>query len=400
MRVTLGDHVDILTGFPFRSRAYSESGARLLRGDNIGHGRLRWQSAKHWPEDQLNDFHVYELAPGDIVLAMDRPWIAAGLKYAWLSSEDLPCLLVQRVARMRARAGLSQSFLRYLISSRPFVGHVLSVQTGTTVPHISAAQIREFSFLLPTMREQRAIAEVLGPLDDKIEGNARLVPLLRDLAVALLQREADPATVFRVADVADVRKGLSYTGAGLADTGMPMANLANAANFGWLKRSGFKHYTGAYKLRHVAPPGALLVSGVDLTWRLDIIGWPMLLPDDVGPALFSHHVFVVDFRDDNAWLRLPLWAHLYTSAARQRLESMVYGTTVATLPTEALAGLTFPALPPGSPVLDAAEHLVQRAWAAERETAQLAALRDALLPPLLDGRLRVSDAVMQASEHV
>jgi hypothetical protein len=65
---------------------------------------------------------------------------------------------------------------------------------------------------------------------------------------------------------------------------MPMVNLANADNFGWLKRSGFKHYTGPSKPRHVAPPGALLVSGVDLTWKLGIIGWPMLLPDDVGPA--------------------------------------------------------------------------------------------------------------------
>lgn len=37
---------------------------------------------------------------------------------------------------------------------------------------------------------------------------------------------------------------MSYTGAGLADAGMPMVDLANAENVGWLKRSGFKYYTG------------------------------------------------------------------------------------------------------------------------------------------------------------
>lgn len=55
------------------------------------------------------------------------------------------------------------------------------------------------------------------------------------------------------------------------------------------------------------------------------------------------------------------------------------------------AVLQFPVPPKEAPVLRAAEDLISRAWAAERETEQLAALRDALLPPLMDGRLRVRD---------
>lgn len=171
-----------------------------------------------------------------------------------------------------------------------------------------------------------------------------------------------------------------------------MVNLANAEELGWLKRTGFKYYAGDYKPRHVAPPGSLLVSGVDLTWKLRIVGWPMLLPDDVGEALFSHHVFLLDFRPDSQWMRLPLWAHLYTSEARARLEGMAYGTTVATLPADALTGMEFPAPRPDHPVLQTAGDLIRRAWAAEKETAALVALRDALLPPLVTGQLRVRDA--------
>ncbi len=382
-----------------RHDEFTYAGVAFIRAADIRDGRVLFDTA-----GKINDVAVARIRkgigrPGDVLLSHKG---TVG-KVALVGADPPPFVCSPQTTFYRSlnNKRLSSHYLYFYLQSPDFVRQLRSRQGETDMAaYVSLTEQRRLLLRLPPIDEQRAIAEVLGSLDDKIEANARLVPLLRDLAVALLQQAAEPEALYRVADVAAVRKGLSYTGAGLSDEGMPMVNLANAANFGWLKRSGFKHYTGAYKPRHVAPSGALLVSGVDLTWRLDIIGWAMLLPDDVGPALFSHHVFVVDFRDDNAWLRLPLWAHLYTSAARQRLESMVYGTTVATLPTEALAGLSFPAPPPGSRVLDAAEQLVQRAWAAERETAQLAALRDALLPPLLDGRLRVRDAVEQASEHV
>lgn len=265
-------------------------------------------------------------------------------------------------------------------------------------PYINLVDLRSMTVELPPPATQRSIAEVLGALDDKIEANGRLVPLLRDLAKAMLQRAADRASSYVVGEVADVRKGLSYTGAGLADAGMPMVNLANAENFGWLKRSGFKYYTGPYKPRHVAQPGSLLVSGVEQTWRHEIIGWPILLPDDIGPALFSQDVFLVDFPPEWDWLRLPLWAHLYTAEARARLEGMVYGTTVARFPTEALAGLVFPAPPRRDPAIGTAADLLRRAWAAERESAALAALRDTLLPPLVSGELRVRDIADDIAE--
>lgn len=270
--------------------------------------------------------------------------------------------------------------------------------SGSAIPSLSRSDFYSFSVDVPPLPEQQAIAEVLGALDDKIEANSRLVPLLRDLAKAMLQRAADRASSYLVGEVADVRKGLSYTGAGLADAGMPMVNLANAENFGWLKRSGFKYYTGPYKPRHVAQPGSLLVSGVEQTWRHEIIGWPMLLPDDIGPALFSHHVLLVDFRPEWDWLRLPLWAHLYTAEARARLEGMVYGTTVATLPTEALMGLAFPAPRLDDPAIGVALDLLRRAWAAERESVALAALRDTLLPPLVSGEIRVRAAAAAVAE--
>jgi len=151
----LGETTELLTGFPFKSANYTdgESGIALVRGDNVVQGRFRWDDVKRWPENETAEISNYFLQTGDVILAMDRPWIDAGLKYACVANEDLPCLLVQRVTRLRARNGLDQGFLRYVIGSREFTDYVLAVQTGTAVPHISGGQIKQFGFRCPPLSE-------------------------------------------------------------------------------------------------------------------------------------------------------------------------------------------------------------------------------------------------------
>jgi len=118
---------------------------------------------------------------------MDRPWIEAGLKYAAVQASDLPALLVQRVVRMRGTKALEAAFLKYVIGSRDFTNYVLAIQTGTAVPHISGGQIKSFQFRLPRVDEQRAIAHILGTLDDKIELNWRMNETLEEMARALFK---------------------------------------------------------------------------------------------------------------------------------------------------------------------------------------------------------------------
>lgn len=188
--VKLGDHVDLLAGFAFKSREFTEAAedVRLLRGVNIGQGSLKWEQEKRWPGSRFADHRKFELAVDDIVLAMDRPWIEAGLKWSAVRESDLPALLVQRVARLRAVGSLSQDFLRYLIGSPQFEAYVRPIVTGVNVPHISPTQIRDFSFGLPPRQFQDAVAGLLRPLDDLIENNRRRIEILEELA-RLLYRE-------------------------------------------------------------------------------------------------------------------------------------------------------------------------------------------------------------------
>ena len=80
--VKLGEVADFLTGFPFKSGDYTDesSGIRLVRGDNIVQGAIRWEGVKRWPSQLIDQVEQYRLLPGDVVIAMDRPWIEAGLK--------------------------------------------------------------------------------------------------------------------------------------------------------------------------------------------------------------------------------------------------------------------------------------------------------------------------------
>lgn len=171
VETTLGNEIDLLAGYAFSSQGYTDpaNGIRLLRGDNIMQGYLRWDDAKAWPTDDAVPYARFFLQEGDVVLAMDRPWVKAGLKRAQIGADDLPCLQVQRTARLRPQRRMSVDFLYHLTGSKSFSKHLLGVQTGLGVPHISGKQIESFRFMLPPRNEQENIARALDELQQHVE---------------------------------------------------------------------------------------------------------------------------------------------------------------------------------------------------------------------------------------
>lgn len=168
--ITLGSEIDLLVGFAFKSAQYTQSvaGIRLLRGDNVIQNALRWDEVKRWPTSDVERYEAYKLEVGDVVLAMDRTWVKAGLKYAVLEEADVPSLLVQRVARLRCRKQLDNRFLVHLIGSFKFTRYVLGIQTGLSVPHISGKQITDFAFRKPEISEQQKIGATLDDLASNV----------------------------------------------------------------------------------------------------------------------------------------------------------------------------------------------------------------------------------------
>lgn len=156
--VRLAYYVDLLPGYAFESSVFSHdpTDIRLLRGVNVSTGNIRWDDVVHWPRSQAGRFSRYQLRDGDLVLGMDRPWIEAGIRVAEIAESDIPSLLLQRVARLRARRGLSQRYLRVLLSSPQFKDYFRPILTGISVPHISPEQILSFRVRLPDLAVQEA----------------------------------------------------------------------------------------------------------------------------------------------------------------------------------------------------------------------------------------------------
>jgi len=175
---TLGECSELLTGYAFTSQSYvtpTASTIRLLRGDNIMQGVLRWEDAKHWGTPYDAQLSRYEMRKGDIVIAMDRPIVNAGLKCSVVKEYDLPCLLVQRVARLRAKRDFEQDYLAQVLQTHHFIEHLKGQKTETAVPHISPNDIRDFKVMLPSKNEQRRIARILSTWDQAIATTERLL---------------------------------------------------------------------------------------------------------------------------------------------------------------------------------------------------------------------------------
>ena len=109
------------------------------------------------------------------------------MKIAEVTEADLPCLLVQRVARLRAKDTLHQALMRQFFSGHHFDQHVQAIETETAVPHISPVDLRDYPIKLPPLPEQRRIADILSTWDRAIETVATLIANARTQKQALMQ---------------------------------------------------------------------------------------------------------------------------------------------------------------------------------------------------------------------
>ncbi|WP_081619812.1 restriction endonuclease subunit S [Thioalkalivibrio sp. ALJT] len=179
----LGYYIDLLPGYAFSSQGFRiDGGIRLLRGINVGVGKISWNEAVFWPKEEIAGLEEYFLREGDLVLGMDRPWIGGGARVAKVSREDLPALLLQRVARIRPKNGLDQEFLWLVLASQEFKRTLEAELTGVSVPHVSSDQIRSFRISLPDIESQSKILmtvrtelEKIGSLTEQCERGVELM---------------------------------------------------------------------------------------------------------------------------------------------------------------------------------------------------------------------------------
>jgi type I restriction enzyme S subunit len=404
---TIGLEASILLGFAFKSAAFSGEppGHRLLRGDNVKRGFIEWgDKARFWPA-WSSELERYLLRSGDVVVGMDGSRV--GENFAVVTNADLPALLVQRVACLRAKEQLYQGFLRYLICNPEFTKYIKSVQTGTSIPHISGRQIAEYAVLVPPMRTQVAIASMLQAMDDRIDLLNQTNATLESIAQVLFKSwfiDFDP-----VHAKAEGREPGAMDGAvaslfpasfeesalGLIPKGWGAGTVEDL----FVLQRGFDLPASQ---RTDGPFTVFAASGPHGTHSTPMAKGPGVVTGRsgvIGRVFYTHKDY---------WpLNTALWVKQFKTAtppyAFQFLQTMDLarlnaGSAVPTLNRNHVHAQ--PAVIPPAGLIGVytaiAESLLDRVRTNSEHVRSLESLRDTLLPQLISGKLRLPDAQAQA----
>jgi type I restriction enzyme S subunit len=384
-----------------------------------------------------NELRNAEVQSGDVLLNITGDGVTFG-RSCIVPERVLPACVNQHVSIIRPdRRECEPGYLLSVLTHPATKGYIESFNSGGSRRAITKGHIESFEIPLPPLAEQKAIASVLGALDDKIELNRRMNATLEAMARALFQSwfvDFDPVRAkldgrppaalfpdsFQDSPIGPVPKGwkverfdahitaergLSYKGEGLRDdrTGLPMHNLNSVYEGGGYKHEGLKYYAGEYREKHLLEPGDMIVTNTEQGFDHLLIGHAAIVPRCYGPkGLFSHHIYRVRHKPMS-----PFSPHYLVELFNNRrwhywISGFSNGTTINMLPMDALE-MPMLVVPP----VELVKKFTALAEAAhiqfednKQQSRTLATLRDTLLPKLLSGELRLPAAMLTAQAGV
>jgi len=186
--VTLGDLVEVKHGYAFKGDFITDEecpNLLLTPGNFAIGGGFQFKKKKFYTG---NVPEGYVLSEGDVIVTMtDLSKEADTLGYAAkVPSSDYVLLHNQRLGKLALKTDrTSLDFLHWVLRTNDYRNEILSNYSGSTVKHTSPGKISAYNFRLPPPTEQREIAAVLGALDDKIELNRKISATLEAMARAL-----------------------------------------------------------------------------------------------------------------------------------------------------------------------------------------------------------------------
>lgn len=378
--VRLGDVCNIITGFPFPGKKYSQKGVRVVRGDNVTIGNLRWDTEKdkRWNEP-FDKTEYYSLQANDIVIGMDGSRV--GKNKARIKGEDLPLLLAQRVACVRHNELAEQDYLYYNIFSKKFVDYVNSIHTGSAIPHISQKQIEDYKILLPNLETQRRIASILSSLDRKIELNNKINADLEEMAQAIFKNWFVDFEPFKDGKFVDSELGMIPEGWKVG-TLEDLITIKYGKDHKKLGDGTFPVYGSGGFMRFVN------------SWLYD--GESVLIP---RKGTLDNIMYVCEkfWTVDTMFFSVPkmdyVMKYVYNYIKRFDFSKMNEGTSV---PSNTAARLNkMPILIPTHEILEMYDETLcpvyNKRKMKDKESRTLSLLRDTLLPRLMSGELEVPE---------
>lgn len=181
----LEDVSELIVDCPHSTPEWTDDGVIVLRNQYIRNGRLDLSNPSYTNEDGYRA-RIKRAIPtsGDLVITREAP-----MGEVCLIPDGLRCCLGQRMVLVRANKKIiDPKYLLFVIQS-PYLQHQISWNegTGTTVSNIRIPNLKAFLIPTPPLDEQKAIAHILGALDDKIELNRQMNETLEAMAQALFK---------------------------------------------------------------------------------------------------------------------------------------------------------------------------------------------------------------------
>ena len=349
----------------------------------------------------------------------DGPTIIIGRKgtVGAVHYTPIPCWPIDTTFFITGDDPILTKFKYYAIS----VLGLESMNSDSAVPGLNRNDAHARTLLLPGESEQRAIAHILGTLDDKIELNRRMNETLEEMARALFKSwfvDFDPVR----AKMEGRDTGLPPDVAALFPNRLVESELGEIPE-GWEvgcfsdiieqirdKENPFASPDTIF--RHFSIPAfdqdqwPQIESGENIKSQKSCVPSGVILLSKLNPEI--ERVWFVDVEPDERAIcsteflvlqaRPPFQrSYVYCLARsplfRQQVESLVTGTSKSHQRAQAGAILALEVIIPSAPVVRAfdqqASALLDRSVGCRRETTSLAALRDTLLPKLVSGKIRV-----------
>lgn len=410
---------------PHSTPKKTELGPLMARTQDISSGVFRTDQAVHVSE-QTYQSRTRRAVPsfGDLLYSREGTYFGVAAEVP----RDCEVCLGQRMVLIRPdRRGISHSYLRYWLNSPAMALHIHGFRDGTVAERLNLSTIRALPVLVPSHGEQKAIAEILGALDDKIELNRRMNETLESMARAIFKSwfvDFDPVRAKMddrqpeglTPEIAALFPNMLHHQNGeLVPDGWDVEPLDNIASF--LNGTALQKYppsgendlpvikiaqlrkgdTAGAPLANSRLPGKFVISDGDILFSWS--GTLMVRTWCGGRGALNQHLFKVTSDSYPKWF-YHQWVleHLADFQAIAASKATTMGHIQRHHLKEAMC------LVPDSDLLNAGDpffsSLHERTVANAVETRVLAGLRDTLLPKLLSGELRVPQAEKMVSEAV
>lgn len=370
-----------LIGGPFGSSLvsndYEPTGVPVIRGTNLGHGKFLGGEYAFVSEEKVaRDLSRNVAAAGDVVFTQ-RGTLG---QVALVPGRPFERYVISQ-SQMRLRvdpAVAAPDFVYYACSSALFEKQVADNAISTGVPHINLGILGRLTIPLPSLREQRAIAEVLGALDDKIAASTKLINTADALCAALTRSALDSMACQSLSSIAVVTMGTSPAGTSFNEEGHGSVFYQGVRDFG--VRFPTRRVWTTSPVRFAKANDCLLsvrapVGQVNMATEETCIGRGLasVRSRDGRPNTLFHLL-----RDaPEIWAPYEAEGTIFGSINKTQLESIEVPTIIAARADQLEVQLAA---------------IEARIASALSENEMLAATRDALLPQLMSDKLRVKDA--------